>query len=140
MEYLIGSVISFAAFVVIILVLRPHVRKQEQVVRYSQSHVYKLIHPFIPTNSEMKKQPITQATKYYDNLYIRVAYVGNQAYWIQNNSFCVADIINGEVDETTKRQVDTMSMSKLELNKMLYIIEELTGGNSDNSNPGNKKL
>lgn len=140
MEYLIGSGISFIAIITVLLVVRPQLSKKPVPIRYSQSHIYNLIDPFIPTNNEMKTTPITQATKYYEETFIRVAYVDSKAYWIQDNSFCVADIIDGQVDPTTTRQVDTMSMSKLELNKMLYIIEELTGGKSDNSNSGDTKF
>lgn len=137
MEYLFGAFLAFISMMITITVLKPRVRDSKTAVKYSQSHIFSLIDPFIPANSDLIKQKTTQATNYYDNMYIRIAYVGKKAYWIHDNSFFVADIVNGEVDDSTTRQVDTMSMSQLELNQMLYIIEELTGGSNDNRNSGN---
>ena len=54
--------------------------------------------------------------------------VGKNAYWIKDNVFYEADVVDGDVDKKTARQVDTMAMDKVQLNKMMSIVEKLTEG------------
>ena len=50
----------------------------------------------------------------------------NQAYWIKDNVFYTADMaMNGNVDKDTTRTVDTMTMNKVQLDKMMFIIDRL---------------
>jgi hypothetical protein len=141
MEYFLGSVVTLICVFLIILFIRKPLREPTPTVRYSQSHVHDLIEPFIPNLSEIRRDIVCQSTRHYETTLTRVAFVGDKAYWIANNKFVVADIVDGEVDRETERQVDTMSMSKIELNKMLVIIEELTeGGKYDNGSSRNQGL
>lgn len=138
MEYFLGSVITLLSVFIVFKVTRKALDTPIQPVRYSQSNVYNLIQPFIPELSEIRRDITSQSTKHYDSAFTRVAFVDNKAYWIKENQFRVADMVDGRVDLETERQVDTMSMSKVELEKMLIIIEELTEGDQhDSSNPGN---
>jgi hypothetical protein len=59
---------------------------------------------------------------------INVAIMDDKAYWIHNNTFYVADIVNDEVDKTTSRPVNTMEMSLYEINKMMFIVDHLNEG------------
>lgn len=59
---------------------------------------------------------------------ISVAYVEDTAYWVFNNTFYQADIIDGYVDKSSSRPVDTFKMSNKELLKMLFILDNLTEG------------
>jgi hypothetical protein len=49
-------------------------------------------------------------------------------YWIVNNTFYVADIVDGNVEENTTRLVDTMTMDKVQLDKIMFIVEKLREG------------
>ena len=64
----------------------------------------------------------------------------NQAYWIKDSIFYMADMSNdGGVDKDTTRRVDTMTMDKVQLKKMMFIIEKLTEGlENDSWNSGNE--
>lgn len=103
------------------------------VVRYSQSHVYRLIEPFMPDNNEMRQYPTTQATKFLDRLLIKVVFVEDEAYWIKDNIFYVANAKDHEIQHDTAVQVDTMSMDKVQLDKIKLVVEQLTKGNQDDS-------
>jgi hypothetical protein len=47
--------------------------------------------------------------------------------------FYVADTVDGAVDSETVRPVDTNNMSKRDIDKMLFILDSLKNGNSDDS-------
>jgi hypothetical protein len=64
-------------------------------------------------------------------MYTRVVFVENQAYWIKNNTLFVADMEDDMVDEATTREVDTMAMDKVQLEKVIYIVEALTEGKKE---------
>ncbi len=49
----------------------------------------------------------------------------DQAYWIKDNTFYTADMVQGTVDKETTRIVDTMTMNKVQLDKMIFIIDRL---------------
>jgi hypothetical protein len=59
---------------------------------------------------------------------INVAIMDDKAYWIHNNTFYMADIVDDEVDKNTSRPVDAMQMSLYEINKMLFIVDHLNEG------------
>lgn len=59
---------------------------------------------------------------------ISVAFVDDKAYWVLDNTFYQADIIDGEVDKESSRPVDVFSMSHKEMSKMLFILDNLNEG------------
>ena len=63
-----------------------------------------------------------------DDEYISVAIVEDKAYWVSDNTFYVAELIDGEVDKTSSRPVDVFQMSNSDLKKMLFILDNLTEG------------
>lgn len=64
--------------------------------------------------------------------------MGNKAYWIKDNAFYEADLDGKNIDKESARIVDTMQMDKVQLDKMLFIMDQLRDGKSDDSgNPGN---
>lgn len=133
MEYLIGSLLTFVIMVVTVRITRRIAEYPPPPIRYSQSHIHNLIEPFIPTNSELMGYKKTQARKHLDNTFIRVVFLEGKAYFIKDNVFYVADVVDGDVDKTTAKQVDTMSMDTVQLNKIKFIVEKLTEGKIDDS-------
>lgn len=70
---------------------------------------------------------------------IKVIIVDGQAYWIKDNSFFVADLEGKNVDGSTARIVDTIHMDKVQLDKMLFIMDKLRDGKShDSGSTGDK--
>lgn len=100
------------------------------VVRYSQSHVYALAADLMFGSNKTIKTP-TQSTKYQEDQYTRVVVAENKAYFIKNNTFFVADVVEGTIDKDSTQEVDTMSMDDVELKKMIFIVEALKEGDTD---------
>jgi hypothetical protein len=82
----------------------------------------------------------TQSQKYIENTYVKVMIVDEEAYWIKDNRLFVAKMNEGEVDKESTREVDTMSMSKVQLEKTMFVVEKLTEGENDTGNSGDKKV
>ena len=70
---------------------------------------------------------------------IKVIVLDDQAYWVSNNTFYVAEAINGEIQLHTARPINTNGLSKKDLNKMLFILDSLKNGSkNDSSSTGNE--
>jgi hypothetical protein len=70
---------------------------------------------------------------------IKVIVLDDQAYWVSNNTFYVAEAINGEIQRHTARPINTNGLSKKDLNKMLFILDSLKNGSkNDSSSTGNE--
>lgn len=50
----------------------------------------------------------------------------------------MADFKNNEIDKNSVRTVDTMSMDKVQLDKMFFIIDKLTGRDKNDSGGSGK--
>jgi hypothetical protein len=63
-----------------------------------------------------------------DNEYVSVAVVDDKAYWVVDNAFYEAELIDGEIDKTTSKPINAFDMSKKDIHKMLYILDNLDEG------------
>ena len=72
----------------------------------------------------------------------RVIIIDEKAYWVSNNMFYVGDTVDGKVRPETGRPLDTTKMSKREVDKMLFILDNLKNGKEkdDSSSTGNKGI
>jgi hypothetical protein len=134
MKYFVGS---FLTIIISYIIIRLMAKKQQPIekptITYNQTHIFNLIKDFLPDVETLKKTLITQATQYMDKAHTRVVIVENKAYWIANNMFYVADISENGIDKERASIVDTMGMNKIQLDKMLFIMDKLREGRSDDS-------
>ena len=63
-----------------------------------------------------------------DKVQLSVAIIEDKAYWVIDNTFYVAEVINGEVDRSSSRPVDPFTMSASEIKKMLFILDNIVEG------------
>jgi hypothetical protein len=129
MEYLLGSLVTILA----LFILRRSVSKDLKnekypEIKYQQSRIFEMVKPFLAFQIMISPRPKTQASIYDDKKNIRVVISEKKAYWILDNTFFVADQIDGLIDKDTTRPVDTISMDKEQLEKMMIIVETLTEG------------
>lgn len=91
----------------------------------TQSYLFKLLGDY---NDKMltKSLPETQAYKHVKNQYVRIMIVEDRAYWIKNNQLYVAKFEDGNIDSDSTKEVDTMSMSPVELEQTMFIVEKLS--------------
>ena len=145
MEYLLGF---FSAFLVIYCIFKlqskNNILKEPTIepIRYSQSHIHSIVSPLLPKFKHNKNKKKSQALMHESKYSIKVIIMENSAYWIKDNVFYMADMNNeGIVDKDTTRRVDTMTMSRVQLDKMMFIIDRLREENyNDSSGSGNQQL
>ncbi len=75
----------------------------------------------------------TQSTKHYDKTNVKVIILDNQAYWIKDNIFYRAPLVGQSIDKDLAEEVDTISMDRVQLDKMLFIMDKLREGINDDS-------
>ena len=142
MEFLLGFIVAIVAiFILRIFAIKTLSQNSQIRITYRQSHIHEIIKDFLPESLFLGKQINTQAMAHQKSMYTRVVFVDNEAYWIKNNALFVADMEEGVVAEETARVVDTMGMNKVQLEKVIHIVEALAEGRKDDSgHSGNKGI
>lgn len=137
MEYFAGSVLTLVTmYIVAKLVNHPKNNLKSVRTNFSQSRQYELMADFVPV--ELPKPKSTQSTKHERSQYTRIFFVGEDAYWIEDHRVYTAKFENGVIDQENKKTVDMTTIDKVELDKMIFVVERLTEGLSDDSsNSGN---
>lgn len=133
MEYFLGSLITLIAIFFIKKYLTEKVNVKIKPIRFSQSRALELSIDIIENAIQPIEVSKTQSVIHYRNNTIKILILEKLAYWIKENSLYVADIIDGEIDHDSTRQVDTMDMDKVQLEKMIYIVEQLREGMPNDS-------
>jgi hypothetical protein len=111
-------------------------------IKYRQSDMYEMMKDVIPKRRFDKTKFITQSQKHIQKNMLKVVIAEGKAYWILDNVFYTANAINGRVDENTTKQINFENMSKIELDKMLSILDDLKQGvgPNDSGSTGNKRV
>jgi len=70
---------------------------------------------------------------------IKIIVLDDNAYWVKDSIFYTAKTKNGNIIEETAVPVDIENMPKKELDKMLFILDNLgRGKNNDSGSSGNE--
>jgi hypothetical protein len=132
MEFLLGTITTTLVLFIFIVFLINKRNKRESffLIRYSQSHIHRILSPLLPQVDQISKisNKNNQSSKHLKNTNVRVLIVEGKAYWTKNNVFYVSSIVDGDIDKDNAQVVDTMGMNKVELDKMLFIIDQLRKG------------
>jgi len=136
-EFLIGAAVTMIAYMITQKVVRNTFETKKLAdLKYSQSHIYEIVKPYLQFAEAFAIPENTQAVNYIRNAYMKVMIVKDRAYWIKNNTFFTAKVLNGQVQKETAQQVDTMSMDAIQLKEMIFIVEKLREESDDNRGPG----
>lgn len=133
MEYFIGFVLTFLVSLAIIVLMNKKINKKMSRTLYSQKDTHELFKYFFAIDSSNHKKRLSQLTKHTEKSMIKVMVVGHEAYWVSDNTFYVAKAIDGEVEAGSAQPVDIDNMSKNDINKMLFILDNLQNGNKNDS-------
>lgn len=125
MEYLLGSIVTLASVILINKIVRRTASQGQLNFQITQSYLFKLLSEYNEKMMEEKPLPDTQSYKHIKNQYVRIMIVEDEAYWIKDNQLYVAKFEDGTIDTDSTTEVDTMSMSKVELEKTMFIVETL---------------
>ncbi len=131
-KYIIVSLTTIVLYTIINLAVKRSKKYFAKVI-YTQSSIHQIVKHFIPKDLFDSPKRESQANKHVKNNTVKVLIIEDQAYWVHNNMFYVADTIDGAVDSETVRPIDTNNMSKRDIDKMLFILDSLRNGNSDDS-------
>lgn len=106
---------------------------------YRQSTLHRLAKMILPSNAEVKRQKMSQFNRYKKNKTFKVITAPDgKAYWVKNNKFYYSDLSDGEFDPSKGTEIDTTSMTKKEIDKLLLILDNLNGGtDNDSGSPRN---
>jgi hypothetical protein len=131
MEYFVGSLLTLITMSVVArLVKSPKNNLRPVRTTFNQSRQHELVKDFLPSTRKKLK---TQATKHFQKQHTRIIFIGEDAYWIESNGLHKARFTDGKIDEENKIRVDMMAMDKVELDKMIFIVDKLTEGLTDDS-------
>jgi hypothetical protein len=125
--------LTFIAISSIIIIAVKKARKHFAKIVYSQSDIHQIVKNFLPKDLFEIPKPLSQAGKHRRNNTVRVLIIEDNAYWVHDNMFYMADTVEGLVNPETVRPVDTNNMSNRDIDKMLFILDSLRNGNSDDS-------
>lgn len=129
MKYLIGF---FSAFLLMYCIFKiqnkSNIFQEPKIksLKYSQSHIHSIVFPLLPKDKIGKSKKKSQSILHESKTSIKVIIMENSAYWIKDNIFYMADMsMDGMVDKDTTRRVDIMAMDKVQLDKMMFIVDKL---------------
>jgi hypothetical protein len=96
---------------------------------------------FFSSPLEDKEKPLTQSEKRNSKDKINVLVIDEEAYWVSDNTFFIAKAEDGEVMLETAKPINTKDMSKKDIDKMLFILDNLQGRDAnDSGSSGNERF
>ena len=125
-----GITLCVLLFLFVYLV-RNRTQDNEEPFIVSQSVI---LHRYVQNKQYGKNLKIkTQSRKYHEKMNIKVIIVDKNAYWVKDNIFYTAPMINEHIDNELAQQVDTMNMDRVQLEQMLFIMDKLREGIDNDS-------
>jgi predicted DNA-binding protein YlxM (UPF0122 family) len=100
---------------------------------FTQSSLHEMIKPLLPQEIFKVENKKTQSYEYERKTNVRVIILDGMAYWIKDNKFYESEINEQGIDKEASRIVDTIGMDKVQLDKMLFIMDKLREGLSNDS-------
>ena len=133
MDNLLVVVLTLAFVLGIIKLSKRYKKRSLGRIVYSQSDIHRIIKDFIPKGVQKKPRGVSQSTKHTEKHMVKIIVVDGMAYWVSQNIFYTAETENGNIIHETAKPVDIGNMPKKELDKMLFILDNLGRGNKDDS-------
>ena len=140
MENILIVGLTLIASWVILKVIKKRSKKVFSRTLYRQSDMHRMLKYFFSLEITNSEKPSSQLTKRKEKDMIKVIVMENQAYWVSNNTFYVAKAFEGEVLPDTAKPVDIENMSRKDIDRMLFILDNLKNGKEkdDSSSAGNE--
>ena len=127
MEYFVVALLTIATSFVILKI----VKRNEKVFIgrpiYRQSDMHNLLKNFFDRNI-FTEQKTSQMDQRIDKDRIKIVAIDNMAYWVVDNVFYTTELIDNVPDMSNARPIDTSNMSKDDIDKMLFILDNLDRG------------
>ena len=138
MLYLLCIMLTSIAFCAILILMNKKRNKSFNKVLYRQSDMHNILKDFFFKDIFDDKVVNSQSKIWRDKQTTKVVIIDQKAYWVSNNMFYVGDTVDGKVKPETGKPLDTTKMSKREVDKMLFILDNLKNGKlNDSGSAGN---
>lgn len=138
MQAIIIMGLTLISFSSIIIVMNRKRKKSFNKILYRQSDMHNILKDFFFKDIFDDKIVTSQSKIWREKQTTRVVIIDQKAYWVSNNMFYVGDTVDGKVRPETGRPLDTTKMSKREIDKMLFILDNLTNRKiNDSGSAGN---
>lgn len=139
MEYFLAIGLTLLAAWSIIRLNGYKVSKTLTSIKYRQSDIHESIRTLIPKKLNNKEKIESQSAKHAANTMIKIIVIDSKAYWVKDNVFYSADTDNGDIISPTAEPIDISTMSKKDIDKMLFILDNLRKGiQNDSGSSGNE--
>lgn len=138
MEYFVGFLVSVISFIILNKIVKNVAKHKIATPVFTQSRKLALVKHYIISSLQPKEQPKKQSTEHLRKNSIMAYFWGSNVYWIENGFLVTAKLKDNQIDEDTKKKVDTHSLDKVELDKMIFIVDKLTEGKKNDSSDSGK--
>jgi hypothetical protein len=132
MEYALFSVSILALFIILGLwISYKIVVPKKEIIKYRQSDIHYFLKEFFSRDTDTASK-VSQLRKRQEQRGTKIIITeDDKAYWVIDNIFYVSDVVDGRPDFHNATPVDTTNMSKNELDKMLFILDNLGRGDKN---------
>jgi hypothetical protein len=137
-EYFLGSLVTLVSIIMFNKFTNKLTQSNIPIPKFSQSIKAELFKSYLINVISPKPSKKTQSTEHLKKNSKKAFFIGKDVYWIEDGFLQTAKIFDNQIDETTKKKVDTHSLDKVELDKMIFIVDKLTEGNKDDSGNSGK--
>lgn len=126
------NILTIMFFCAILILVNKNNKKKYNKNQYRQSDMHNMLKNFfdISINQNILN---SQSKKRKEKKNIKVLVLGQDAYWVIDNIFYIGKALNGKVKPETGTPIDTSNMSKEKIEQMLFILDSLKNGNSNDS-------
>jgi hypothetical protein len=146
LEFALGSFTTIASVAASALFIRRFLQESSfnrlKVQKYQSHALHYLFQSGALSYADynvMNRKPLkTQATDFHDKVALRVLIVDDKAYWIEHNTLFEASIIDGQMDPSSTKTIDTMVLDKVELDKIIFVVDKLTERPDDEGSSSGK--
>ena len=139
MQAILTIGLTLIGFSSIIIVMNKKRKKYFSKILYRQSDMHNILKDFFFKDIFDDKVVTSQSKIWKDKQTTKVVIIDQKAYWVSNKMFYVGDTVDGKVKTETGKPLDTTKMSKREVDKMLFILDNLKNGKiNDSGSAGNQ--
>ena len=133
MEIALVVGLTLAVFSSILIVISKKEKKSFNKILYRQSDMHNMLKEFFFRDIFDNEIASSQSKIWKEKKTTKFLIIDQKAYWVSNNMFYVGDTANGQVRPETGKPIDISTMSQKEVNKMLFILDNLNGGRKNDS-------
>ena len=133
-EYFLGFLVAVGMLIFLRFLIPKTIKNNSNAkIRYSQTHIHEIIKDSLPDYLFFPVKKPSQSSNHEKSINLKVLFFEKEAYWIKENTLFIAEQEDGIVKEETAKRVDTMGMNRVQLEKVIYIVDILNEGNQNDS-------